>query len=362
MSLINDMLRDLEARRATEQRVPAGLLHATGHAAPARSPRRLLLIALTLTLLLLAAAVAWLAWQRYSTPAPAVAVAPAIAPVPALPPTSTPAPDPVADGSAPAVTETPAPAAVEPPPMAAPAPDVAPVASVAAATPPPEAAPPVVIRPAAEPVPRPAARPASAPVAVEKTVRPPTPQLQAETEYQRGVNALRGGNQAAAETALRTALRLDGEHLLARETLAAVLLGAGRLIEADEVLEQGRRQFARNPTLALLLARLRVEQGQTGAAVTILEQTLHAATARADYLAFLAALYQRELRYEESIESYGRALALQPQQASWWVGMGISLENAGRRADAVKAYEQAAAGALPPQLQDHVRNRLKALE
>lgn len=362
MSLINDMLRDLEARRATEQRVPAGLLHATGHAAPARSPRRLLLIALTLTLLLLAAAVAWLAWQRYSTPAPAVAVAPAIAPVPALPPTSTPAPDPVADGSAPAVTETPAPAAVEPPPMAAPAPEVAPVASVAAATPPPEAAPPVVIRPAAEPVPRPAARPASAPVAVEKTVRPPTPQLQAETEYQRGVNALRGGNQAAAETALRTALRLDGEHLLARETLAAVLLGAGRLIEADEVLEQGRRQFARNPTLALLLARLRVEQGQTGAAVTILEQTLHAATARADYLAFLAALYQRELRYEESIESYGRALALQPQQASWWVGMGISLENAGRRADAVKAYEQAAAGALPPQLQDHVRNRLKALE
>lgn len=362
MSLINDMLRDLEARRATEQRVPAGLLHATGHAAPARSPRRLLLIALTLTLLLLAAAVAWLAWQRYSTPAPAVAMAPAIAPVPALPPTSTPAPDPVADGSAPAVTETPAPAAVEPPPMAAPAPDVAPVASVAVATPPPEAAPPVVIRPAAEPVPRPAARPASAPVAVEKTVRPPTPQLQAETEYQRGVNALRGGNQAAAETALRTALRLDGEHLLARETLAAVLLGAGRLIEADEVLEQGRRQFARNPTLALLLARLRVEQGQTGAAVTILEQTLHAATARADYLAFLAALYQRELRYEESIESYGRALALQPQQASWWVGMGISLENAGRRADAVKAYEQAAAGALPPQLQDHVRNRLKALE
>lgn len=362
MSLINDMLRDLEARRATEQRVPAGLLHATGHAAPARSPRRLLLIALTLTLLLLAAAVAWLAWQRYSTPAPAVAVAPTIAPVPALPPTSTPAPDPVADGSAPAVTETPAPAAVEPPPMAAPAPDVAPVASVAVTTPPPEAAPPVVIRPAAEPVPRPAARPASAPVAVEKTVRPPTPQLQAETEYQRGVNALRGGNQAAAETALRTALRLDGEHLLARETLAAVLLGAGRLIEADEVLEQGRRQFARNPTLALLLARLRVEQGQTGAAVTILEQTLHAATARADYLAFLAALYQRELRYEESIESYGRALALQPQQASWWVGMGISLENAGRRADAVKAYEQAAAGALPPQLQDHVRNRLKALE
>jgi len=358
MSLINDMLRDLEARRATEQRVPAGLLRAAGHAAPARGRPRLLLIAVTLILLLLATAVAWLAWQRYTTPAPATAVAPVIAPVPALPPTTMPAaePTPAPAGTATAAVPTTGQAEEAPP---APMP---PAAVVTAAVP--EAAPPAATPPAAEPVAQPATRraPPSAPLAVEKTVRPPTPQLQAEAEYQRGVNALRGGNQAAAETALRAALRLDGAHLLARETLAAVLLGAGRLIEADEVLEQGRRQFARNPTLALLLARLRVEQGHTGDAVTVLEQTLHAATSRADYLAFLAALYQRELRYEESIESYGRALALQPQQASWWAGMGISLENAGRKADAVKAYEQAAAGALPPQLQDHVRNRLKALE
>jgi len=346
MSLINDMLRDLEARRAAEQRLPAGMLHGMGSHAPARRRRRTLIIILAAALVLLSAAVIWLAWQRYAAPPPvaAPANAPSAAPVSA-PPAAAPAPPP-------------APPAVAEPMAAAPQPTPpAPIDAAAHVPATPSATPlrPVAPAPAAAPAPEAAAQ-------VEITARAPTPGQQAETEYQRGVSALRGGNPAAAESAFRAALRLDGEHLLARETLAAMLLGAGRLVEAEEVLEQGRRFFARNPTLALLLARLHLEQGQTGAAVTVLEQSLHGATARADYLAFLAALYQRELRYDESIESYGRALALQPQQAGWWAGMGISLENAGRRADAVKAYEQAAAGSLPPQLQEHVRNRLKALQ
>jgi MSHA biogenesis protein MshN len=377
MSLINDMLRDLEARRAAERQPPPGLLRGLGGNTGASRRHRTLLFALLAALVLLAGAVAWLAWARFGAPqavtraempAPTVAMVQA---APAAPVAAAEQAHPPEANAAPAASVSAATAgAVEP--AAAVDNAVAPVASappaatmVAAApvpAPKPEAriAKPVIERPVTITAPVSPAEPA--PMAMEKTARPPSPQQQAEGEYQRGVNALRAGSHAAAESAFRGALRLDGEHLLARETLAAMLLGAGRLIEADEVLEQGRRLFGRNPTLALLLARLRVEQNQTGAAVTVLEQSLHAATARADYLAFLAALYQRELRYDDSIESYGRALALQPQQASWWAGMGISLENAGRTADAIKAYQQAAAGQLPPQLQEHVRNRLKALE
>lgn len=354
MSLINDMLRDLEARRAAEQRLPAGMLRGVGGHAAARGTRRYLFIVLMITLLVLAAAVAWLAWQRYGTTPPAVAAAPAVTtPAPSAAPTPAPVVE-AAPANVAAVVDTPTPPPAMPTPPAAAA-EPKPALAIAE----PRSAKRDTAPPATQTV---KPEPEAALAAVEITARPPSPQQQAENEYQRGVSALRGGNTAAAETAFRTALRLDSEHLLARETLAAMLLGAGRLIEADEILEQGRRFFARNPTLALLLARLRVEQGQIGAAVTLLEQSLHGATTRPDYLAFLAALYQRELRYDESIESYGRALALQPQQASWWVGMGISLENAGRRADAIKAYEQAAAGALPPQLQEHVRSRLQALK
>lgn len=361
MSLINDMLRDLEARRATEQRLPAGLRSGVVVPAPAGGTRRALFIVLGITVLALAAAAIWLGWQRYgaTTPAPVPIVAapapaaPVVAPVKEMSRGSESVPDVVVAAVPPPDTRV-VPAAVPEvaPAPAPPATDVSPAATIPAAS-----------TPAAAP--RPAAVVAQAPVetmAVEKTARAPTPQQQAEIEYQQGVRALRGGNHAAAESAFRAALRADNEHLLARETLAAMLLGAGRLIEADEVLEQGRRFFARNPTLALLLARLRMEQGQNAAAVTILEQSLHVASARADYLAFLAALYQRELRYNDSVESYGRALALQPQQASWWVGMGISLENAGRREDAIKAYEQAAEGTLPSQLQEHVQSRLQALK
>jgi MSHA biogenesis protein MshN len=384
MSLINDMLRDLEARRAAERQPPPGLLRGLGGNTGASRRHRTLLFALLAALVLLAGTVAWLAWARFGapqpiagteTPTPAMTLeqpAPA-APIASAEPTSPPTTN--TDASATSMAATTAgtvePAAVAEGSGAAPATPTPPAATTVAAVPAPAPTPPMgepearIPKPAAErpvKVAAPTTPVEPAPMAMEKTVRPPSPQQQAEGEYQRGVNALRAGSHAAAESAFRSALRLDGEHLLARETLAAMLLGAGRLIEADEVLEQGRRLFGRNPTLALLLARLRVEQNQTGAAVTVLEQSLHAAMARADYLAFLAALYQRELRYDDSIESYGRALALQPQQASWWAGMGISLENAGRTADAIKAYQQAAAGQLPPQLQEHVRNRLKILQ
>ncbi|WP_127474651.1 tetratricopeptide repeat protein [Sulfurivermis fontis] len=339
MSLINDMLRDLEARRAKQSNIPAGLLQGMG-TPPTRGGRRPVLVALGAIAVVLAATVIWLAWQRYGAPARVAAPVPAVVPAVTEQAVAAPGEPPV-----PATAAVPSPVTTSAT-QSVPAPSVAPVTTPVPAV----------------PAPRAAAPAAAAPVRVEKTARAPTPSQQAEIDFQRGVNALRSGNHAQAESAFRTALWHDAGHLLAREMLAAMLLGAGRLIEADDVLEQGRRFFARNPTLALLLARLRVEQGQTGAAVTILEQSLHAAMTRPDYLAFLAALYQRELRYEESVESYGRALALQPQQATWWVGMGISLENAGRRADAVKAYEQAAEGSLPPQLQEHVRNRLKALQ
>ncbi len=343
MSLINDMLRDLEARRATEQRLPVGMMQGMGGRAPTSGVRRSLIMVLATLLLVLSATIAWLVWQRYSTPQQPVAATAAA--VPAAPPVM----------AAAVVNEPVAEVAGMAPPSPAVAPPPEP-ASIETGTPPPK----ITLKP--EPRSMARSEPAPGPITMEKTVRPPSPRQQAEHAYQQGIHALRSGNHAAAESAFRTTLRLDSEHLLARETLAAMLLGAGRLIEADEVLEQGRRLFARNPTLALLLARLRVEQGQAGAAVTVLEQSLHAATTRPDYLAFLGALYQRELRYDDSIESYGRALALQPQQAGWWAGMAISLEQAGRREDAIKAYQQAAAGALPPQLQEHVRTRLKALE
>lgn len=347
MSLINDMLRDLEARRTREQRLPAGLRAGLGNT-EARGRGRTLRITLFTASSLLIAAVIWLAWQRYSVPTMAVAPSP----VTAVPAAQATLPEPAQTSAPPAVTAAQIPAAAAATASQAetslqPAPMTAPTAA-------PVVAPPTrAVVTASEP-------PTSA--VMERTVRAPTPSQQAELEYQRGVAALRGGILTTAETALRTALQHDAAHLPARETLAAMLLGAGRLIEAEEILEQGRRFFARNPTLALLLARLHVEQDRVGVAVTLLEQNLHAASTRADYLAFLAALYQRELRYDDSIESYGRALALQPQQAGWWAGLAISLENAGRRSDAVKAYEQAAAGTLPPQLQEHVHRRLQALQ
>lgn len=358
MSLINQMLRDLESRRAAERRQQSGGIFSglTSGTTMTAHPRWLTLLASGVIGLLLIL-VAYLAWQRFVKPPTPIAavqtpgnvvsaqVAPtAVAPgaTPVTPePIQAPAQVPVEPGSTSpqAVSSTPAPAATVS--VVAPAPDKA-------STKKPHTQ---------ETEPEPAAESAF----IEKTPRPLSLTQQADKAYQQGIAYLREGKSAAAESSLRDALRLDQEHLQARETLSAMLLGAGRIVEASQILEAGRRFFSRNPTLALLMSRIQVEQGDLSNAIITLEQNLTAGATRSDYLAFLAALYQRALRYNDSITAYQQALGLEPAQGSSWAGLAISLENAGRANDALKAYQQAAANTLPPQLVRYVQSRLQAL-
>lgn len=383
MSLINQMLKDLEARQAGERQQRPGLSHVNFPPARTSMPFATVLLAGAVVLAVVAGGGYWLYRHNQSTAMQPARPAPTTAQTAAKPVTATAQPIPVTatvTAAAPTPAATPTPVAT-----AAPAPAVSP-APVAAAAPGPAATP----APVAKPVPVAAAQ-SAAPAApkttvrknvvkaatahpvpepndgespgdsVEKKVRPLSAEQKAAAAYQEGITALRAGNATGAESALRHALELDRTQLQARETLAAMLEGSGRLVEAEDVLQAGRDQFSRDATLPLLLARLRVEQGKTEAAITVLEQNLEAGATRADYLAFLAALYQRQQRYSESIESYGRALALAPQQATWWAGMGISLEGAGQLDNAKQAYHRAAAGGLPPQLAEYVKRRLDAL-
>lgn len=352
MSLINQMLRDLEARRAAERRQQSGglfsgLASGTSTTKGTRWLPRLFAVLITLLLVL----VAFLAWQRFMVPTPSVATVQTPSPAKAEQALDTPTAHPQPALTLPTTVESPVQTTLTPPVETQPAREPAPPAPVT-----PTPAKPIVARSQSL---EPALTGESG--RIEKHLRPLSLSQQAEKAFQQGINRLREGNTASAESSLREALRLDNEHLQARETLGAMLLGAGRVIEAAEVLEAGRRFFARNPTLALLMARIQVEQSDLSGAITTLEQNLHAASARADYIAFLAALYQRALRFNDSIASYQRALGIETGQGSWWAGLAISLENAGRSADALKAYQRAAALALPPKLARYVQERLQVL-
>ncbi len=347
MSLINKMLQDLDARGSQAgQGMPLDIKSV------ARDERRasLPLIGGVVALVAVLAVAGVFGWRYYKQPAPAAKAPTSVALV-----TAPAAPAPVA----PAAEAKPAAAEVKP------APDIKPVVkrpnqtkvtltraeqrklAAKAKTKP-------AVRRAA--VAKPAVKPA-APVAEG---RDSTPAQGAEGAYRRALAALAEGRVTEATSGLEQALQLDPRHEAARQTLVGLLIEAKRKEEAVRLLQAGLALDARQPSMAMLLARLQIESG--GPAIETLMRTLPHAAGNGDYLAFLAGALQRESRHREASEQYQAALRLAPQNGVWWMGLGISLQAEKRNADAVGAFERARdAGNLTPQLQGFVERRLQLL-
>jgi MSHA biogenesis protein MshN len=182
----------------------------------------------------------------------------------------------------------------------------------------------------------------AAPGRVEKTAKPLSPAEQAERHYREALTWMQQGHPAKTEEALRAALASDPGHVGAREWLAGLLLQRGHSQEALALLEEGLALAnPTSPRLALLAARLYVEQGADDRALTLMEKARAAVERDAAFLSFLATLYQRAGRHAEAVQTYTEAVGLDPSEGRSWLGLGISLEALRKNQEAVRAYERA---------------------
>lgn len=235
------------------------------------------------------------------------------------------------------------------------------LAEDASATPPP-AGPPKVKTAPEKPAPKPSTAPntalaAAATGSMHKTPRAEDPQTQAAQHYATAVTALRNGDTRAAENALHAAVRAAPGHGAATQALAALLLQQGRRGEAETVLADALAANPQQPALIVLRARLLAESGRDREAVELLK-----ARDDAESLALLGALHQRLGDDGAAAQAYRRALANAPQQGAWWLGLAISLERAQQPRAALEAYRRALADTrLDAQVNDYVRARIAAL-
>lgn len=189
-----------------------------------------------------------------------------------------------------------------------------------------------------------------------------TPQQRAENEYRRATLLMQQQRSAEAMAALEQALRIDPLHAAARQALAGLLIDAKRNDDAMRRLEEGLAADRTQPGLAMMLARLQVEKKELKPAIGTLQRTLPYAADRADYQAFLAALFQRDGRHKDAIAHYLLALRSTPQNGLWWMGLAISLQAENRAVDAREAYDRAkASNMLSPDLVMFVDQRLAQL-
>lgn len=348
MSLVNDMLKDLEERRRQQGAEPRPDLEGVVSVSPPRRNKGLLWAALGILLVPPLAGGYWFVQQK-----PSAATVPAVVQAAETSGLAAPAPElsraaqtvSVATESAPitpavssAIQDQPAArpssalAGAEKPPEPLPAqvaethlPDV----HVAPATPQPE---PRMVQP----------EPATMVAIMDKTPRELSPSAQADAALRQAGAALHADRLPEAEHHLRRALTFDHAHLAAREQLTALLLLQGRLSEGAALLQQSLELHPRHLAFRQGYVRLLVEQGSLEEARQLLLSGPPPDTLDPQFHGLLAALEQRLGHHRAAAELYARLASAWPQRSAWWLGLGISLETLERRQDAAAAF----AGAL----------------
>ena len=341
MSLINDMLRNIEAKRPDDparqnlQREIRSL-----PAAPAGAGRWLKPL-LLIVVPVLAAAGLHANGQLLPLLGMGSEVPPVAPPAPVAVPVPPPAPvvaavddKPVPESDlrlAPNLAVLPLPAA---PILAVPDPVV-------------PAPPPAVAKPEAPPVPAPASPPAPAapvgPVKIEKSPVLATARDRADAEYRRAENALAAGRSAEGIEGLRAALKQDPAYVPVRQLLVRQLLEMRKIEEAMTVLQEGLELQPAQTGWAMSLARLQLEQHDIAAADRTLARSQVYAEASADYAGFQGHLKSRQSAYRAAVTHYQRATRLAPNEGRWWLGLGLAQEADGRLAEAKESMRRAIA-------------------
>jgi len=198
------------------------------------------------------------------------------------------------------------------------------------------------------------------PVEIEKRVRQLTPRQRAEAAYAKGAAALRQDRPDEARLAFEDALQSEPAYHPARQALVGVLLSARQPAEVSRLLQEGLQIAPAQYGFAMTLARLQMERGELDTAVQTLSRSLEYAGNSPEYIAFYAGLLQRQQKHAEAVMQFQRALQLRGNTGLWLLGMGVSLEALGRRDQAQEAYRQAqGSGNLSAELQAFAEQKLR---
>ncbi|MFZ4537993.1 tetratricopeptide repeat protein [Propionivibrio sp.] len=207
--------------------------------------------------------------------------------------------------------------------------------------------------------PQAAVKPARNPL-IERTDSAGSSRERAESEYRKAIAAVNQGRVDEAMEGLHNALRQDSLHIASRQLLVTLLLEAKRRDEAVQVLHEGLQGQPAQIGWAMSLARLQVDRGDLAGAWQTLNHSLPAAGNNADYQGFAGHVLQRLGRNKEAADHYQAATRLSPGDGRWWLGLGLALEAEGLSGEAREAFLRARqSGNLSAELTGLIEQKLR---
>jgi Tfp pilus assembly protein PilF len=348
MSLINQMLRDLESRKSSNNTPPTVQLNIQAtQPLPSKTP---MLLWSFLTVVITGGV--YSAYQYSKTPpaiikdnikkepTPAVAYEKVLA-TPNAVAVSTPAIEPKPAENAPIL-----PASVaQPAPADHPAPMVPPKPSAPSAQ---------------------AFRDTVAGSSAKKIPVAPKPALESTTAKQQADALFRqaesNSDDFSADYKLEQALKLDPRHLKARLLLAKKLHNQGQVSRTAELLDQGLALFPGNLQFINTRAQLYLQQKKPNDALKTLQRIDLVSSSNETYLSLLAATYQHLQSFTDAAKVYQRLVIANPEKAENWLGLALSHEKTGNPRLAIEAYQHALSkNTLKESVISYIKQRLTEL-
>lgn len=147
-----------------------------------------------------------------------------------------------------------------------------------------------------------------------------------------------------------------------RVTLVTLLLGQQRYQLAEQQLNIGLKNHPQERRLLKLDARLSMAQGKLENARDSLLKLSVNLSVDSEHVELLAAIYQRLVDHQQALKLYHQLVLFDAEQSSWWVGLGVSMEALGQLPNARAAYLRASR--LPVEseaLKQYISQRLAAI-
>jgi len=134
-------------------------------------------------------------------------------------------------------------------------------------------------------------------------------------------------------------------------------------------LEQAKALFKKLPANAdaqskvILEAKLLIYENKDNQAIQLLEKFIEKNSPSADCLGLLGALYDATGRYQLSELTYQKLVNFWPDDTKWWLGLAIAAMHGGQYSLAITSFErvQASSNNLPPEVNDFVHIKLRML-
>ena len=213
---------------------------------------------------------------------------------------------------------------------------------------------------AALPLPASLLTPVPLPSRIDKRLIAPSSDQRVAALFRQATELAQAGQRRTALERAHAALAIDERHAPTRLLAAVLEHESGQSERAALLLRDGLQNNPGDTTLALLLARIQVAQGEATQALATLDQ--HGVTG-ADADGLRGGILAQQGEFKRSLGAYENAARHQPANPMWWLGLGVALESEGQGARARQAYARAQAIGLPREdLATYVDQRLRSLD